>query len=725
MPQLLGALLDTVSDGVAVLETTGRILRANAALSEILRIPLDQLVDRTVGDVVEEHPMRVVPWESAEITSPVASDGHRVELVRPDGHITRLRIRVRDTSGEDGKKLIILTVQRERTTNEEALAKERFYHMAPDLFCTASTEGRLVKLNPAWSATLGWSEEEFKRLRIVDFVHPDDHASMTEVMRQLRAGARVARYRNRWACRDGSWRWIEWMIVPVASEGLVYGAGRDVTRTIEADAERQKFVSLVENSREMVAMAANDGTVFYVNPAGRELLGLPDETPSPRLSVLDLIEPTNVTQDPWQTLETRGEWRGEGTVRTLLGTRGPEVEQVLYQVRHQGTGELLCIAAIHRDVSQHKALDRMREQAAVNRLKSEFVTTVSHELRTPLTSIRGSLGLLESGLLGRLSEQTGEMIHIARTNTDRLIRLVNDCLDLDRLESGRMMFAFQAIRPERLVDEAIRAVTSVAEAAGVHLARSVRAGLTAWGDPDRLIQVLVNLVANAIKFSPKSGTVRIEVTADEGEVIFAVSDEGPGIPESELGRIFDKFHQVVDGHAARKDGTGLGLAIARGLVARHGGRMGVESTVGSGSEFWFSVPIQPPDEDTLPPDDEDVVEAPRLLLVRLDPSSHRALDRLFAGAGLRVRAVPSLQHALQEGLEPDLIVIEVGPGAAHGLLVQLELAAGDVELARAPVLLVAGSLGTREPPPTLQVSMLRRGASDAAVLTAVRALVGR
>jgi PAS domain S-box-containing protein len=224
-------------------------------------------------------------------------------------------------------------------------------------------------------------------------------------------------------------------------------------------------------------------------------------------------------------------------------------------------------------------------------VKDEFISVVGHELRTPLTSIRGSLGLLEGGVFGELPEEATSMVALAVTNTDRLVRLINDILDIERMDAGRVELELAPVKASGLVENAIQIVQMTATQAKVRLSADVQEDLTVSVDSDRILQVLVNLLGNAIKFSPRLSTVTVTVTAERGRALFSVTDMGRGIPTDRLETIFERFRQVDASDSREKGGSGLGLAIARNIVEYHGGKINVESEIGQGSTFCFTLPL--------------------------------------------------------------------------------------------------------------------------------------
>jgi signal transduction histidine kinase len=218
----------------------------------------------------------------------------------------------------------------------------------------------------------------------------------------------------------------------------------------------------------------------------------------------------------------------------------------------------------------------LTQRSALDSLKDEFVSTVSHELRTPLTSIRGALGLLSSGVLGDMDAKAQNLLRIALTNTDRLVRLINDILDLERMDSGRSVLQVRRCSLPELIHQATETMSAMADAAEIRLtvaksATSVLPSVFFDGDADRILQVLTNLLSNAIKFSPEGSTVTIEVETPPEALIFRICDEGRGIPEDQLETIFERFKQVEYSDSRHRGGTGLGLAICRSIVQQHGG----------------------------------------------------------------------------------------------------------------------------------------------------------
>ncbi|UUZ76576.1 PAS domain S-box protein [Polaromonas sp. P1(28)-13] len=270
-------------------------------------------------------------------------------------------------------------------------------------------------------------------------------------------------------------------------------------------------------------------------------------------------------------------------------------------------GQVIGFYALGNDITELKRIDRM---------KSEFVSTVSHELRTPLTSIRGSLGLISGGVAGVLPDKAKSLVGIAKDNCERLIRLINDILDSEKIESGKMRFELQVTALKPLLEQALAAIEGFAAQHQVTLVLdapddTLRANI----DSDRLTQVITNLLSNAVKFSPPQTPVQVRLLRANGRVRVEVNDHGSGIPDEFRKRIFQKFSQADSSDTRQKGGTGLGLSISRAIVERMSGRMGFSSEADVGTIFFLSCPNGKP------------ASLPRLTKAQAQASSRQATRR--------------------------------------------------------------------------------------------------
>ena len=292
---------------------------------------------------------------------------------------------------------------------------------------------------------------------------------------------------------------------------------------------------------------------------------------------------------------------------------------------------LLAVGAL--DLARREHIEQMSSRTHLDDVKNEFISTVSHELRTPLTSIRGALGLLSAGLLGNNDPKAQNLLRIALTNTDRLIRLINDILDLERIQSGRAPIRTSSCSLAAILEHSVDELMPLANEANVRIEMSgppdVSSGIQA--DPDRIGQVVTNLLSNAIKFSEPGSSIRIKTEIHSTTILLRVIDSGRGIPEDKLELIFDRFQQVEPSDSRQKGGTGLGLTISRGIIQQHGGRIWAERNEGPGVTFFVELPRSksaPPVFESAPLAMPPTSDGRAMVLVCDDDASVRAMVRL-------------------------------------------------------------------------------------------------
>jgi signal transduction histidine kinase len=292
-----------------------------------------------------------------------------------------------------------------------------------------------------------------------------------------------------------------------------------------------------------------------------------------------------------------------GTLATAVNQMAVHLQQSYTELEHKAATHAAMAtenAALYMQVRQQaevleaRVAARTQELETANRHKSEFLANVSHELRTPLTAIKGFVDNMLDGLTGELNPRQLRYLTRLQANTDRLARLINDLLDLSRIEAGRLELRPTTVRLAPLVQDVVASLRPVAAVQDLRLEAPTTDAIV-WADSDKVTQVLMNLLGNALKFTPADGQVTVTVTHDGvAWVQIAVADTGPGISADDAAHIFDPFYQTVHMDLVRRHGTGLGLAIAKTLVEMHGGRLWVESTVGHGSTFCFTLPVDPP-----------------------------------------------------------------------------------------------------------------------------------
>jgi PAS domain S-box-containing protein len=359
-------------------------------------------------------------------------------------------------------------------------------------------------------------------------------------------------------------------------------------RFAEAAAHQSEILAAVVDA---VFAVDDKGVVTSCNPAGERLLRATEEgivgqhlnsfLPQAKPGALALLARTS------RLRVAKGE-AAQMRELTCIPQRGPqlEVEIAVGALPSRDGAEGYSPATytvVVRDISLRKEVERM---------KDELVATVSHELRTPMTAILGSLKLMAGGAVGPLPPKATELLELAQRNGNRLVDLINDLLDIQKMEEGKLAFQMRRCSLAEICEQAVKTARPMGESVGVSYRFTATDALPeVWADASRIEQVVANLLSNATKFSPKGGTVTVQVDASAAErVRVEVTDQGPGLPEGIAEKVFERFVQGESGDTRSSGGTGLGLTIARSIVERHGGEIGVTSQPGRGASFFFELP---------------------------------------------------------------------------------------------------------------------------------------
>ncbi|HEV7664087.1 MAG TPA: ATP-binding protein [Chloroflexota bacterium] len=367
------------------------------------------------------------------------------------------------------------------------------------------------------------------------------------------------------------------------------------TEAVETRAQSDPYQAILDAAPEGILRIDLNGRIAYANRSAAVMLGL---------SVAELLDrPLRSYIQFLSTATGPGpEHTDDGAINVAGLTLLPLGQDSAWRENGTSFPVEYEAAPLHEDGRSLGAVVTFRDvtgRRSAEVLKDELIALTSHELRSPLTSIRSALGLLAAGHGGLMPPQGQRMFEIAVANTDRLIRLVNDLLDLERIDAGHVRITRVPCRVGELLSQSADGMRPIAQDAGVAI-QVIPNDARVSGDPDRLLQVLTNLLANAIKFSPHSGgTVWLDAEATAAEVVIRVRDEGRGIPTAKLETIFDRFVQVDAGDAREKGGTGLGLAISRSIVKQHGGQIWAESTVGVGTILCVALPYHSADSARL------------------------------------------------------------------------------------------------------------------------------
>ena len=415
----------------------------------------------------------------------------------------------------------------------------------------------------------------------------------------------------------------------------------DVTEQKQTDealkAQRDFGQQIMNNMAQGLIVTDSTGYYEYVNPAYAQMVGYSlDQLAGETMQQVVYDEDASNLAALWQR-QVAGETVHHET--QLRKADGVPLDVLLTAAPRYEDGKVTGSISVITDLTERKRIER---------LKSEFISTVSHELRTPLTSIRGSLGLVMGGVAGEVPPMALSMVEIAHKNSERLVRLINDILDVEKIESGKMVFHLKPLELLPLIEQSLEANQGYAEQFKVNLQLNqvgpklaeARSNL----DSDRFNQVLTNLVSNAVKFSPAGGTVEISMTEKGALIHLAVTDHGPGIPTDFQDRIFQKFMQADSSSTRQQGGTGLGLNISKAIVERMNGRIGFDTVVGQGTTFWVELPRwHDGSEELVTPVSKPL--PPRLLICEDNVDINSLLGMILEETGLEIDSAYTVQEA--------------------------------------------------------------------------------
>lgn len=455
---------------------------------------------------------------------------------------------------------------------------------ARDVICSLDAKGRFVSVSPASLSLWGYPPEEVRGMYISELVVPADRELTQDAIRTVVTGQRKEPFENRLVRKDGIQVNMLWSAHWTADEGTLACVVHDITDRKRAEAllieSEERVRSVIENMPVAVVVIDFRGFIESINPRTVEIFEFaPDALTGAHIQML------------FSDKDGRPEALAQSIREKALG-RAIELEGK----RRSGASFPVEVTVNQFSTFEGErflvSMQDVTERHEIERLKQEFVAMVSHDLRTPLSAVRGTLELLTEGTYGALNDLGQKRISAAEQSIERLINLINDLLDIEKLEAGKLAMELAPIKLDVVIERSVEAVRGYAEQTAVAIQQSDMQPVNAQvvGDRDRLVQVFVNLLSNAIKFSPPQSSVTISQRVMPGWVELRVTDKGRGIPASHRDSIFERFKQVETADGARSKGTGLGLAICKAIVESHGGTIGVDSEEGRGSSFWVRLP---------------------------------------------------------------------------------------------------------------------------------------
>jgi len=635
------AIFNSAKFSCIATDTKGVIQLFNVGAERMLGYPAVEVVNKITPAELND-PQEVIARAAAlslEYATPIApgfealvfkasrgiEDIYELTKVRKNG--SRFPAVVSVSALRDAQDTIIgyLLIGTENTARKQAeQERNRFFALSRDMLCTLGFDGYYKDLNPAWEKTLGYTTAEILARPFIEFVHPDDREITLGVAESIAAGTPLIAFENRYRCKDGSYRFFIWSATAVVETQLIYGAARDITESKQAEEALLKAGALqraIFNSPNFSSIATDaKGVIQIFNVGAERMLGYT------AAEVVNKIPPANIS-DPQEMIAHAK------ALSVELGTRiGPGFEALVFKAS-RGIEDIYELTYIRKDGSRFPAVvsvtalrdadneiigylligtdntarkhaeeERKKLEEALElirqdqmRFKDEFLSHVSHELRSPLTAIKQFTTILLGGLAGELNKEQREYQQIVLKNIRQLQSMIDDLLEVTRLETGKLTVELERVSVMIAVTDTFNTLKGSARAKGVTLSYDLPPNLpSVHADPTRLRQILIILLDNAIKFTPEGGSVTVKALVQQQDtrlLLLEVSDTGCGINSEITENIFERLYQVSERTEGSRKGLGLGLYICKELVMRNGGTIWAKRRPQNGSTFSFTLPV--------------------------------------------------------------------------------------------------------------------------------------
>lgn len=572
---------------------------------------------------------------------------------------------------------------------------------APDSIIVLAPDGTMTFQSPAFARTLGYSPGEIIKDPLSDHIHPEDRPRYRAGFeRMLVTEGQTETFQIRLRRQSGDYAWMEmtWsnMVRTPYINGIVIN-GRDVTERERANEAREhqyreavrargEFRAVLDAASEAMVMVSPNLTVSTANRRVSELFGI-DPEEIVRFSTEELVSLI-------KNLFVRGGELASFLVNLVLDSE--RVETHIVQQRLPVERELEIFSAPVHGINQEYlgrliAFRDVTREREVDRMKTEFVSLVSHELRTPLTSIKGYVDLLLEGEVGDLEPEQREFLEIVGNNAVRLVSLINDLLDISRIESGKIELMMASQDVAATLHGVAASLRPQIEAKGQELVLHIPDDLPVIeADQNRLAQIFTNLLSNAHKYTPGGGTISVSATVEGESVRVDVSDTGIGMTQAELDQLFTRFYRAKNRTTQEVGGTGLGLSITKSLVEMHGGSIEVRSQPNHGSTFTVRFPISRAETQPEPTEQPPLTHGGHVLVVEDEADIANLIRRYLERAGYEVTVALNGTDALRlaKAERPDLITLDLMLPDANGMTV-LEWLKSDEATKAIPVMLLS------------------------------------
>jgi PAS domain S-box-containing protein len=688
--ELLRVTLESIGDAVMTTDNSGRITYLNAVAESLTgwsrREAMGQPLESVFRIVNEDTRQEVEsPGARALREGAVVGLANHTLLVAKDGTerpIDDSAAPIRDEQGRiSGCVLIFRDVSERRRWELDEAARllsarllAAIVESSDDAIVRKSLDGIIQSWNAAAERLFGYSAEQAIGRHISLIIPPERISEEEHIIGSLKAGRRIDHFETERVHSSGRRLTVALTVSPIKdAEGNVVAASkivRDVTDRRRTEADRQRFVTLVENSTDFIGMCDLEGVPFYVNPAGLEMVGLEGIEEARRVHIRDFFLPEDqpkITNELFPAVMEKG--HGEVDIR-FRNFRTGGTRWMAYKVLRllDARGQVEAFGTVSQDVTERRRMaDDLRKLAAdlseADRQKNEFLATLAHELRNPLAPLSNTLEILKRSGGGTTLQSTVETMD---RQLGQMVRLVDDLLDLSRITHGRLDLRKSRVELGALIDQTVEASRPQADTAG-HEVRVIGASEPIYlqADPVRLAQIFGNLLNNSYKYTSPGGRVTVTTERQGDEAVVSVEDNGAGIPPEKLESIFEMFTQVDRSLELSRGGLGIGLTLVRRLVQMHGGSVEARSAgEGQGSRFVVRLPIADSGEAPAaePPATRETERPRRILVVDDNRDAATSLAMLLEIGGHETFTAHDGAAAFEaaERHRPEVALLDIG-----------------------------------------------------------------
>jgi PAS domain S-box-containing protein len=603
--------------------------------------------------------------------------------------------------GENVVKLIV-----ERRQKAEMANFEKLFHVAKDLICIAGLDGMFKKVNPSFTRIFGWEEQQLLSKSFFELIHPEDLFSTQKEMTKLASGVSTINFVHRFKTVTGVYKVLQWVATPDLNSGDLFAIARDITHEKQQEAElkisENKFRAFFDNSPVGIAINRHsDGKFIDGNAALYQMVGY-TEAEYRKLNHWDVTPALFDEQEAFhrECLDSLGRYGPYEKI--YIHKDGHLVNVLLNGIKFQNLEGEYQVYSVIEDITencqQREALKLSKKEAEeANIAKSEFLANMSHEIRTPLNGVIGFTDLI---LRTHLDETQKQYLGIVHQSANALLGIINDILDFSKIEAGKLELEFEKCDLFELASQAVDIISFQIKNKDLEMLLNLSPSLPqrVFTDSIRLKQVLFNLLSNAAKFT-ETGEIELKVTCEEqegtGESLFnfEVRDTGIGIKPEKLEKIFEAFSQADNSVTKKYGGTGLGLTISNKILGLMDSQLKVESELGRGSRFYFSIKLKTEIAGKMPLEEQELIK--KVLVVDDNKNNRTILKEMLHLKGILVKEASSGMEAIQTlktGAKFDAIVMDYHMPELDGLeTIQRIKQDQTLQASNIPILLLSSS----------------------------------